>query len=187
MTDIARPSVLLRGFDGGIVNNSGIALRLAQIILESLIGPQRLTWCSPLQAEDREDRWEIASSNPSASRDCKIEIRKLDAAVVSLGVPNPPEALATAAAIEKFSAALAENEWGQNELRRQLPLAVSDKGDTWLVQGSGNAARDVEGPGPLHLEVQKRDARVLDIWFEWVLPTPPEVKELLRQNARKPR
>jgi hypothetical protein len=30
------------------------------------------------------------------------------------------------------------------------------------------------------MEVQKRDARVLDLWFEWILDIPPEVDDLLR-------
>jgi hypothetical protein len=185
--DAARPSVVLHGFGGGIVSNSNIGLRLAQIILESVIGPQRVALCLPLRAQDRDDRWTTTSDNASDLRNCRIDLRKLDAAVVSLSVDGTPEALPRAEAVEKLAAAIVENSRGSAELSRQLPFAITDKGDTWLVQGSDNAARAAEDPGPFHLEVQKRDARVLDMWFEWVLPTPPEVKELIRQSMRKPR
>jgi hypothetical protein len=181
-----RPSVVLHGFDGGIVNNPDIALRLAQIILESVIGPERLALCSPLRVQDRDERWAVISSHISSSRDCRIDIRKLDAAIVLLGVENPPEALPKMLTVEKFAAAIVENARDSTELQRQLPFTVSDKGDTWLVRGSGNPDRAAEGPGPFYLEVRKRDARVLDMWFEWILHAPPEVKELMRQSARKP-
>ena len=111
-----------------------------------------------------------------------MEIRKLDAAILSLGVPNPLEMLSSMPIVEKFAAILAEDAGDADELRQQLPFAVTDHGDTWLVRGSRNQNRMVEGPGRFHLEVQKRDARVLDMCFEGVLHTPPEVKEALRRK-----
>lgn len=49
----------------------------------------------------------------------------------------------------------------------------------------GDADRTTEGPGLFPMEVQNRDARVLDLWFEWVLDTPPEVDELLRAMRKQ--
>jgi hypothetical protein len=53
-----------------------------------------------------------------------------------------------------------------------MPLTVSDEGSTWLIQGSFNRDHANEGPGPFKLEVQKRDAKVLDMGFEWILKAP---------------
>jgi len=73
----------------------------------------------------------------------------------------------------------------QEGVNEQLPLSVSDQGDTWLVQGSLNRDRAAEGPGPFKLEVQKRDAKVVDIGFEWVLKVPPEVQAAIGRALRE--
>jgi hypothetical protein len=67
---------------------------------------------------------------------------------------------------------------------RQLPFVVTDQGDTWLVRGSYNVDRSVEGPGPFRLEVRKRDAAVLDMCFEMVLHTPVKAQDALPENGR---
>jgi len=176
-------------FDGGIVNNATIASRIAHLILESLIGSTELLANMPLRVTDRADKWSIRGNQEAGSSvpgSCDLEIRKRDAEVVVLSDQQTPDLLSDPPAAEKFASAVLVNAAGEEELSRQSPLIVDDKGETWRVRGSGNANRAVEGPGPFELEVQKRDARVLDMWFEWVLNTPPEVQVLLRTSVGKP-
>lgn len=54
------------------------------------------------------------------------------------------------------------------------------------MRGSHNKDGTVEGIGPFRILVRKRDARVLEIYFEYFMRTPPEVQALLRASARKP-
>lgn len=70
-------------------------------------------------------------------------------------------------------------------MQGELPWRVEDKGETWLVRGSRNKD-GVEGIGPFRLQVRKRDARVLDIRFEYFMRTPPKVQALPREIAKKP-
>ena len=177
-------------FDGGVVNNASIAARLAQLILEPLIGASELAANLPLRIEDHGDNWAIRggrmASGSGTPRTCDLDIRKLDAAVLISGDRPAQDLLGDPALAEKFAAAVLESTNGEEELRQQSPLIVSDQGETWRARGSRGADRTVEGPGPFHLEVQKRDARVLDMWFEWVLHTPPDVQALLRASAKRP-
>lgn len=63
----------------------------AQVILGRLVGQRRLARCLPLQVQDRGDRWSLSGSGGDRPSECRIEIDKLDATVLSLGVPTPPE------------------------------------------------------------------------------------------------
>ena len=175
-----RPSVVLQGFIGGVVNTADAASRLAQVILGRLIDQRRLARCLPLQVQDRGDRWFLSGSGEDRPPECRIEIDKLDARVLSLGVPTPPEILRDAATAREFAAILAETGGDGASSEQHSRCAVTDRGDTWLVRCRGHIPPATEGSGPFRLEIQKRDARVLDIWFEWNLYTPPEVDELLR-------
>ena len=176
-----RPSIVLHGFLGGIINNTNVAQRLARCILEGLLGPEKVLACLPLEIRDDGDRWSITGADADGSN-CRVVIRKSDAAILSLGSQSPPEVLRNEDTVEKFAAILAENAGDPAEVNQQLPFAITDRGDTWFVRGSRNADHAVEGPGAFCLEVRKRDARVLDMWFEGVLHTPPEVREALRRN-----
>ena len=176
-------------FDGGIVNNANIASRIAHLILEPLIGSTALSANMPLRVTDRADKWSIQGNRAASSAvpgSCNLEIRKRDAEVLVLSDQQTQDLLSNPAAAERFASAVLENSAGKEELSRQSPLIVDDKGVTWRVRGSGNANRAIEGPGPFELEVQKRDARVLDMWFGWVLNTLPEVQALLRASAGNP-
>jgi hypothetical protein len=46
-------------FDGGIVNNADIALRIAHLILEPLIGPTEFSRNLSLTVADHGDKWLI--------------------------------------------------------------------------------------------------------------------------------
>ena len=174
-------------FDGGVVNNADIALRIAHLVLEPLIGPTEFSRNLPLRVADHGDKWLIQGNREQSSgslESCDIEIRKRDAAVRVLSDQGTQYLLHDPAAVEKFGSAVLANAAGESELRRQLPLMVEDKEEIWRVRGSGNADRAIEGPGPFLMEVQKRDAQVLDLWFEWILDTPPGVDELLRVTRK---
>jgi|SRR6185437_6067351 len=175
-----RPSVVLQGFIGGVVNTADAASRLAQVMLGRLVGQRRLARCLPLQVQDRGDRWSLSGSGGDRPSECRIEIDKLDATVLSLGVPTPPEILSDAATAQKFAAILAETAGDGAGSEQHWRCAVTDRGNTWLVRCRSNITPAIEGQGPFRLEVQKRDAQVLDIWFEWHVDAPPEVDELLR-------
>ena len=176
-----RPSIVLHGFTGGIAGSADIALRVAQVVLEGLLGQRELSAYLPLQAQDRADTWSISCAVGGDAGICNIDIRKLDGAVLATGVARQEQLLPNATIVEKLAAILAESAGGAAEPGRQEPFAVTDNGDTWLVRGSYNLDRSVEGKGPLHLEIRKRDAAVLDMCFEGVMHLPPEVKALLRE------
>ena len=175
-----QPSVVLHGFHGGIVNNAKVAQRLATVILNAVEGPGRGAACRPLAAKDHGDRWLITCTDSDASNIRSVDIRKSNAAVRFLGIKGPPQVLPNEDAAEKFAAILAENAGDADEVSQQSPFVVTDRGDAWFVRGSRNADRTFEGP--FRLEVQKRDARVLDMCFEGVLHVPPEVTAALRKQ-----
>jgi len=180
--------MLLGAASGGVVNNAKVASQIAQLLLEPLIGATEALVNMPLRVEDRGDRWWITGNRSAAGSDERgagpIEVRKHDSAILAPGATG--NLLGDAASAEKFAATILANAAGVEELRRQSPLIAEDHGDSWRVRGSANAKRVAEGPGPFELLVQKRDARVLDMWFEWVLNTPPDVQSMLRARASKP-
>jgi len=53
--------------------------------------------------------------------------------------------------------------YGDDVLSEQRPLLVSDRGEYWLVEGSRNASRAVEGPGKVVVRLSKADARVISL------------------------
>lgn len=175
-----RPSVVLHGFTGGIVGSATAAVGLAEVMLASRMGRRDLANCLPLLAQDLGDRWLVSSAAQDVGQLCNIEIRKLDAALLSFGVETPSEVLDSAATTKRIAEILVENASGSGELSRQLPFIVIDRGDTWLVRGSRNAERTVEGAGSFHLELRKRDGGVLEMYFVGVLHTPQEVLETPR-------
>jgi hypothetical protein len=181
--------LLLFGFgSGGVVNNAAIASRLARLILEPLIGAAELSASLPLSVADRGDKWSVTGNEAvgAGAGACRLEIRKHDAAILGLHNPREIDLLGDPAIAETFAAAILVNAYGEERLREQSPLTVQDKGKSWLVRGSHNIDRAVQGPGPFRIEVQKRDAQVLDTYFEFVMKTPPEVQALLRAQAEKP-
>jgi len=169
-------------YEGGIVNNRKVAQRLAMIILGGAKEPSNNRL---VNVEDRGDRWFIngSLSTPSTGNDgYNVELRKRDAMVLTANPPFRGNVLDGPLIVKEFAEAIIENRGGVAEVKRQSPLAVHDKGDIWLVRGSGNAHHAIEGPGPFELQVRKEDAQVIDVWTAWILKTPPEVQELLRPN-----
>jgi hypothetical protein len=160
--------MLLHGFDGGIVNKSDVAFQLAEIIRPTIVEG------SPPAIDDRGDQWRISNVN----RSHHLTIRKLDAAVLAVDGEHSPHALPTPKTAEKYTAILVEGNYGDGELERQLPFTILDKGGVWEVIGHGDPNRSGGGSGRFHLEVQKQNAQVLDMSFQWAISMPPEVKNL---------
>lgn len=176
-------------FDGGVINNANIALKVANLVQESLGHGNEASARLPINITDRGDSWSVPLSGwvgADGGVVRRLEIRKRDAAIVPAEGPFARDLLGDAAIAEKFAAAILENAAGTAALGRQAPLTVEDRGETWRIRGSANADRASEGPGPFELEVKKRDARVLDMKFEWVLETPPDVLEMLRASGVEP-
>jgi hypothetical protein len=178
-----RPSILLlEAAQGGIVNNTIVAARLIQLIID-LIG---LSTNTPPTVQDDGDSWlanvsDGADTHPNVS----IKVRKRDAAVL-LSPEIERDALAFHADVESFSSVVIVNASGEDELQRQAPLFIEDRGETWLVRGNPNAGSSSDGPGPCYLEVRKKNGQVLDMWFEWVTAIPEEVKALFRRRDVRP-
>ena len=179
-----RPSVVLHGFQGGIVYTAEIAVRLAEVVVGCVPVGEKSSGSLHLKAQDNGTTWLIAEAGKGA-RSCRIEIAKSDATVHWLEGGEPSAALPTEEAASRFAAVLADGASPIAKMYPQSPFLVTDCGETWIVRGSGNADRAVEGPGPFHLEVQKRDARILDMYFQAVIHSPPEVNELLRAAAAR--
>jgi hypothetical protein len=59
--------------------------------------------------------------------------------------------------------------FGDVSLQEQQPLVVSDGGDCWIVDGSLNKDRLVEGPGKISLRLYKSDARISSLIFDYVM------------------
>lgn len=63
----------------------------------------------------------------------------------------------------KIGEALCEAHYGAEELRRQRPLHVTDKGTYWRVEGSWNRNGEIDDLGAFFLSIQKRDGLVIDL------------------------
>lgn len=61
-----------------------------------------------------------------------------------------------------IGALLLERHYGTDELARQQPLAATDNGDCWRVEGAWNRDGKVEGSGPFFLTIAKFDGRITD-------------------------
>jgi hypothetical protein len=158
--------MLLHGFDGGIVQEADAALQLARLIFPTIVEGL------PPAIDDRGDQWLISSINHDHHGTNCLTIRKLDAAVLAVEGEHSLHALPTAKTVEKFTTILVKSNYGDGELERQLPFTIVDKGKAWEVLGYGDANRSGDGSGRFHLEVQKHDAQVLDMSFQWVFPYP---------------
>lgn len=58
---------------------------------------------------------------------------------------------------------LFKHHYGQDEIKRQLPLTIEDKDDYWRIEGSRNRDCKVGENGPLFLSIHKYDGRIFDL------------------------
>ncbi len=75
--------------------------------------------------------------------------------------------------------------YGNNEVQLQRPLLAYDETDRWLVVGSYNRARDIEGHGPIKVWIRKRDAKVIDLISPVVLKMDPEARKIVQQELKR--
>lgn len=189
-----KPSILLTGAaQGGIVNNIHIAAQLAAAVLESRLSHGGVLTASELRVDDAGDRWLVVPKEAQAQsvfRDEKhqgMEIYKQDAKFSFFNnQEDDSDIIFLAALAQRFAAIIITNLRGEAELIRQLPLLIKDEGKTWLLTGSGSADNRFGGPGACHFEIQKHDARVVDMRFDWVLKTSPETRDHLKAVLKRP-
>jgi len=79
--------------------------------------------------------------------------------------------LGSADVARSFAELVLEFTQSPDELKRQRPLTVEDRGETWFILGSWNRDKTQEGFGPFQMTVKKRDAQVLDLGMPMVLPS----------------
>ena len=169
---------------GGIIN-SKLAARLAEIFLEPIIESEELHINLPFYTKDCDDMWFVWDRTTGHLNTCSIQIRKRDGAILTVNGKNiTVDILHSSSQAEKFAKLVVQNLRGEKELQRQLPFSVVDQLTTWLIKGRP-AVSETEGPGPCHLEVEKHDARLVDLWFDWLLKVPPEAKTLPGAETKK--
>jgi hypothetical protein len=64
---------------------------------------------------------------------------------------------------------LVESNFGVSKLEAQRPLVAYENGNFWIVEGSLNKERSVEGPGKLVVKIEKADASILYLGFDYVV------------------
>jgi len=69
---------------------------------------------------------------------------------------------------------LVRNLYGVSSLQEQQPFVARDGGRVWIVEGSLNKDRSVEGPGKLVATVNKLDAKIGTFMFDYVMFPPTE-------------
>jgi hypothetical protein len=169
--------MLLQGaLNGNIITDAQSALRVARLILRILAAPH-----GHFIVEDKGDRWSVVATVPPkiGNPSQQIDIKKEDATVLS-PQRSKQDMFANCSAATEFAEIVIESAWGRADLKKQYPIAVSDSGKTWIVRGSRNADRAVEGLGPLNLEFLKGDGRVLNLFTEWFLDIPDDIKQFIR-------
>jgi hypothetical protein len=77
---------------GGIVNNAGLAIKIAEAIIEDFYGTDVIESQKPLAVFDRDSRWEVVGSSQDVSENQKrgpvmISISKIDCQVLDLAYP----------------------------------------------------------------------------------------------------
>lgn len=89
-----------------------------------------------------------------------------------------------AAIAQRLGELLLEAHYGKEELARQRPLIITDKGDYWQVDGSWNRDRKIEGKGAFFMCVQKYDGRVMDFGIWGVIHPDPSAKAIIEAQMR---
>jgi hypothetical protein len=72
--------------------------------------------------------------------------------------------------------------YGAEEVEQQRPLTATDQADRWLIEGSLNKDRKVEGRGAVKVLIRKSDCRVLDLAVPIVMFPHPDAKKYLDRD-----
>ena len=82
-----------------------------------------------------------------------------------------------------FAALMLQRLYGAGELTKQLPLRVTDQGESWLVKGSYQEPGMLPDTGAWFIEVRKSDCRVEKFGHLEPLELSDDVKSILA-NAK---
>jgi len=93
-------------------------------------------------------------------------------------VTNPEMAL-------KIAELVIANVYSADDLEQQRPLTVSDQSDRWLVEGSYNKDRKIEGWGAAKVVIKKSDGQILEVYIPMVMLPHPDVHKYLRSDKSK--
>ena len=101
MAEAEHPSVFLQQMiHGGIINNSDIARKIAEILIVALYGEDELARQEPLEITDQDGLWVIQGSHNKDRKNegagsFHVELRRRDCQVMKIYVetvpPPPPE------------------------------------------------------------------------------------------------
>jgi len=80
---------------------------------------------------------------------------------------------------------LCEAHYGKEELARQKPFIVTDKGTYWRVEGSWNRDGKIEGPGAFFVSIEKYDGRVTDFGALDRIHAHPSVVPLIQEHLKR--
>lgn len=86
---------------------------------------------------------------------------------------------------ERIAELLLEAHYGKDQVSRQKPLTITDKGDYWQIDGSWNRDRKIEGEGPFFLSILKRDGRVIDLAIPYVYHAHPDAMAFIQASLRR--
>jgi NTF2 fold immunity protein of polymorphic toxin system component len=82
----------------------------------------------------------------------------------------------------KLAEVLCEAHYGSEEVERQKPFNVADKGTYWRVEGSLNRDGKIDGPGAFFVSLGKYDGRVTDFGRWLPYHAHPTAVPLIKQH-----
>jgi len=85
----------------------------------------------------------------------------------------------TSALASKLAGALIAGHYGDKELELQLPLTIADQGDCWLVEGSRNKDRALEGTGHAIVKIKKSNGAILQFMIRAVMHVDPRAQAIV--------
>ncbi len=85
----------------------------------------------------------------------------------------------------KMAELVVESLYSNDEAERQKPFQARDLGDRWLVEGSHNKDKKIEGHGPVKMWIRKRDAKVIDFFLPEIMKISPEARDVLKDVLKK--
>ena len=96
--------------------------------------------------------------------------------VLKGGIVNKPEMALNIAEL------VITNVYSVADLEQQTPLTVSDESDRWVIEGSYNKDRKIEGWGAAKVVIKKSDGQILEVYIPMVMFPHPDVKKYLKSD-----
>src|SRR5262249_17769230 len=127
----------LAALNGGVAAEAGIAQELGELFVRPLAKKKKIYFLTLIDKGDR-SRVQGHETGAREGHICYLYIRKTDASLSHIPDVAPNWMAVEAPGLAKTFAMLVLRSVSQEGVNEQLPLSVSDQGDTWLVQGSLN-------------------------------------------------